>query len=329
MSTRDFKLYVPLLFVVCFVFFTLFMSVGQAQEYPTKPITMIVGFAPGGSTDLSARKLGELARKFLNDQPVVVENRAGGAGTIGSMALATAKPDGYTLSAIGASSSVIVPHLREVSYDTKKDFAYIMQYGEYPQIFCVKKDNPANSWKAWIEWAKKNVDKATYTSPGAGSVMHIFLAHIFHLEKIRPIHIPFGGGAQAAVAVMAGNVNAIAAADVTPHIKSGELKPLAVANDARLMEFTPNIPTFGELGYTQVRAAVWLGIAVPAKTPPAILRRLEEAFTKAAKEPEFLDVMKRLELSTVFKNSSTFRKTVETDYDYYRAIIKDLNITAK
>jgi tripartite-type tricarboxylate transporter receptor subunit TctC len=308
-------------FVSVFMGLSILTSTAVAQEYPVKSITLIVGYAAGGTTDLSARKLAELAKKYLNDQPVVVEDKVGGAGTVAAVALSGAAPDGYTIGTIAYSPTVLIPHVRKVSYNTKKDFEYLMQYAEYPEIFCVLKDHPANTWKEWLAWAKKNVDKASYTSSGPGSGQHVFMQEIFQIEKINPPHIPFGGGSEAAVQVLGGHVNAILAAETVPHIKSGQLKPLAVENAERL-SFLPNVPTFKELGYPNVRGPLWLGMAAPAKTPPRILRKLEDAFTKTAKEPAFQEMMKTIEMINVVRDSGSFRKIVEADYDYLRIPMK-------
>jgi tripartite-type tricarboxylate transporter receptor subunit TctC len=156
----------------------------------------------------------------------------------------------------------------------------------------------------------------------------VFLQEIFYIKKINPSHIPFGGGAEAVVQVLGGHVNAILAAETVPHIKSGELKPLAVINQERL-SFLPNIPPFRELGYADVRAPQWLGVPAPGKTPTPILRKLEEAFTKAAKEPAFLQLLKNIEMNYVLKDSATFRKIVEDDFDHYGKMIKTLGIQAR
>jgi tripartite-type tricarboxylate transporter receptor subunit TctC len=121
--------------ILCATYSSLLVSSAQAQEYPMKPITLIISFTAGGTPDLCARKLSELLRKDLNSQPVVVENKVGGAGTIGGSFLSSAAPDGYTIGALSYSFTVIVPHLRKVPYDTKKDFTYIMQFAEFPEIF--------------------------------------------------------------------------------------------------------------------------------------------------------------------------------------------------
>ncbi len=320
---------------LCMILVVLVLSAGQvlpasqAQEYPNKPITMIVGFAAGGVTDLPARKLAELASKYLNNQPIIVENKVGGAGTIAAVSLSKANPDGYTISAVTFSSLVLIPHMRKVAYDTKKDFEYILQVAEYAQPFCVRKDHPANSWKEWLEWAKKNVDKATYCTSGPGSGPHVFMQEIFNIEKIKPFHIPFGGGIECVTAVLGGNVNAVLDSATVPHIKSGQFKAFAVEPEERISSL-PNVPTFKELGYGTVRAPLWLGLGAPGKLAAPILKKLEEAFTKAAKEPAFREMMEKMGgMEVVVKNSAAFRKIVESDYDYYAVAIKKLGIKAQ
>jgi tripartite-type tricarboxylate transporter receptor subunit TctC len=314
--------------LMCVAFSTLLISTGQAQEYPSKPITLIVGFAAGGTTDLSARKLAELVSKYLNNQPVVVEAKPGGAGTVGAVVLSQAKPDGYTISAVAYSPLVLIPHMRKISYDTKKDFEYIMQYGEYPESFCVRKEHPANSWKEWVEWARNNQDKATYTTSGPGSGQHVFMQEILQIEKLNLAHIPFGGGSEAVIKLLGGHVSAMLGSEVVAHVKTGELKPLAVENPEGL-SYISQVPTFRQLGYTQVQAPLWAGIAAPGKTPAPILKRLEEAFIKAANEPAFQEMMKKIEMIVKIRDSATFTKTVETEYDYYGPVLKSLGIRAQ
>jgi tripartite-type tricarboxylate transporter receptor subunit TctC len=216
--------------------------------------------------------------------------------------------------------------MRKVPYDSKKDFEYIMQFAEYTQPFCVRKDHPANSWKEWLEWAKKNVDKATYCTSGPGSGPHVFMQEIFNIEKIKPVHIPFGGGIECVTAVLAGNVNAVLDSFTVPHIKSGELKAFAVEPEHRLSSL-PDIPTFKELGYPEVRAPLWLGLGAPGKTPDPILKKLDEAFTKAAKEPAFREMMTKMGgMEVLLRDRPTFRKIVEDDFDYYSTLIRRLGI---
>jgi len=311
--------------VLCIALVLSSISVILAEEYPNKPITLIVGFSAGGTTDLSARKLAELANKYLNNQPILIETKAGGAGTVGLTAFINAKPDGYTLVAFTFSPTVLIPHMRKISYDVKKDFEPIMQYAEYPTVFVVRHDNPANTWKDWIEWAKKNVEKATYSTAGPGSGAHIFMQEVFLIEKINPTHIPFGGGSEATVALLGGNVNAILGSETARHIKSGQLKPLATENPDGL-SYLPNVPSFKQLRY-DIRTPLWCGIAAPAKTPAPILKKLEDAFIRAAKEPIFQEMMKTIEMAIVLRDSASFKKMVEEDYDYYGPVIKRLGLS--
>ena len=164
----------------------------EPAKYPSKPITMIIQWAAGGTTDLSGRKLAELAGKILG-QPIVVENKVGGSGVIGINAVAKALPDGYTIGTITYSANVIIPHLRSVPYNTREDFTYLMQYGEYGMIFCVLTDSPCKTFKDFIKEAQKNPGKLKYASPGPSSGQHIFMEQVFKVEKVKVNHIPAGG----------------------------------------------------------------------------------------------------------------------------------------
>lgn len=309
--------------MICVPFFLSSVSLSLAEDYPTKPITLLVGAAAGSSTDLTARKLADLARKYLNNQAVVVEAR-GGAPTIAASLVSTAKPDGYTIGNAGGSVMVIMPQLRKIPYDGRKDFEYIIQAAEYLQAFCVRKDHPANSWKEWIEWAKKNVDKATYATMGAGSGQHIGMEAIFLREKINAVHIPFAGP-ELVSALLGGHVNATMDVNYFSHRETGQMKVFALARKERTT-YLPGVPTFYELGYTEVDFPVWWGLIAPAKTPPLILKKLEEAFAKAVNEPEFGEMLLTFGMVPCFKDGSALKKTVEVQYNYYGKLIKQLGL---
>ncbi len=222
---------------------------------------------------------------------------------------------------------VFIPLQRKVGYDPKMDFSFIIQIVRTPSPFSVRKDNPANSWKEWIEWAKKNVDKATYSTPGPGGVLHLIMLEIFQQEKINPPHVPYESGAACISAVIGGHVNAVLEAGVPPHIESGQFKALAVGGDSRL-RFIPEVPTFHELGY-QSRANTWYGLCAPAKTPAPILKKLEEAFSKAANEPAFTDAMAFMELILDVRDGPAFKKILEDDINHFGPLLKTLGLEVR
>ena len=229
-------------------------------QFPSKPITLIIPWAPGGSTDLSGRKLADLTGKILG-QPMVIENKPGASGVIGINAVAKAAPDGYTIGAMTYSANVIIPHLRSVPYDTKKDFSFIMQYCEAPMIFSVLIDSPWKTFMEFVEEARKNPGKMKYSTPGPLGGQHIFMEHVFCLEEVKVNHIPVGGG-------YGGNSTAIRGpfgwgdnAGFCPPHPIGKSRGLAVQPEKR-MKAVPDIPTFLELGY-KVESPNYTGICAP------------------------------------------------------------------
>ncbi len=305
----------------------LFISVNPSRgaedpaKYPSKPITMIIQWAAGGTTDLSGRKLAELAGKILG-QPIVVENKVGGAGVIGINAVAKAAADGYTLGTMTYSANVIIPHLRSVPYDTREDFTYIMQYGEYGMIFSVLIESPCKTFKDFILEAQKNPGKLKYASPGPSSGQHIFMEQVFKLEKVKVNHIPAGGGAETTRQLLGGHLDAAITPDFIPYIKAQKVRGLAAQTEKRL-EDVPDIPTFAELGY-KVESPNWMGLVAPKGLDPRILKKLFEAFKKAYEDPSFQELMVKFYLPPVFRDPESFKALVLKDFETQGKVLKEL-----
>jgi tripartite-type tricarboxylate transporter receptor subunit TctC len=292
-------------------------------QFPSKPITLIIPWAPGGSTDLSGRKLADLTGKILG-QPMVIENKPGASGVIGINAVAKAAPDGYTIGAMTYSANVIIPHLRSVPYDTKKDFSFIMQYCEAPMIFSVLIDSPWKTFKEFVEEARKNPGKMKYSTPGPLGGQHIFMEHVFFLEEVKVNHIPVGGGTEATRQLLGGHLDGAITPDFVPHIQSGKVRGLAVQPEKR-MKAVPDIPTFLELGY-KVESPNYTGICAPQGLHPVVLKKLFDAFKKAYEDPSFQEFMAKIYLPTVFRDSGSFKEMVFKDFDSQGRVLKELGL---
>jgi tripartite-type tricarboxylate transporter receptor subunit TctC len=296
------------------------LAAEDPAKYPSKPITLIVGFEPGGAADLTARKLAKLAESSLG-QPIIIENRGGGAGVIGLAGVAKADPDGYTIGTFSFSASVYAPHLRKVPFKTKEDFTYIMQFGEYNYLFIVRTDSPWKTLKDFFEVAKKR--RLTYATAGALGATHVFMTDLARTEKLNLTHVPYKGSAQQISTVLGGDVNASIVATAIRFVKSGDARALAVYG-ANRMDGLPDVPTFRELGY-QKDTARWVGIAGPKGIPERIRLKLEEAFTKACKDPSFKEFMDNIEMGTVYRNGKQFQEKVMLDYENSGKLLKDLD----
>ena len=236
--------------------------------------------------------------------------------------MAKADPDGYTVSANPCSSLVIVPHLRSVSYNTKEDFTWIMQYGDYSQIFCVLADSRWKTFKDFIEEARKNPGKLNYATAGPLGAQHILMEYVFMLDKVKLNHVPVGGAAEVVTQLLGGHIDAGISADMVPHIRTGRFRALVLQGEKRLDVF-PDVPTFFELGY-KVVAPSWIGIIGPKGLDPRIAKKLGDAFKKAYDEPSFKELCNTLMMTPIFRDSESFKVMALNDFDAQGRILKEL-----
>jgi tripartite-type tricarboxylate transporter receptor subunit TctC len=263
-------------------------SSGQAP-YPTKPIQVFVGMAPGGSVDVLVRALGYEAKKYLGQELVIV-NKPGSGGVVSAVQVAVAKPDGYTLGATPSSTFTVTPFIQDVKIDLIKESSPILSFSRFDVVAFVKADSPINTFKDFIEFARANPGKATYGTPGVGTKAHLAFTAIAAQEGVRMTHVPFAGDAPAVNAVLGGHIVLGAGSPAGPisHVQAGTLKLIAVVGDER-MEFFPSVPTTVELGYPYPLPVFHL-LHGPKGVPDAIIRKLEDAFEKASQSSVFKDL---------------------------------------
>ena len=277
-----------------------------AAEFPAKAITMIVPWVAGGSTDTVMRVLSENAGKHLG-QPVVVENKAGGGGTVGPATMvATGKPDGYTLSQIPLGVFRL-PHTIKTTWDPLKDFTYIIQLTGYTYGIVVKKDAPWKDLKELLAYAKANPGKVTYATPGVGVMQHVVMEKLAKKEGIKWIHIPQKGGIEVITATLGGHVMVGAeTSGWAPQVDSGDLRLLAIWTEQRSKKW-PDVPTLKELGYGIVASSPF-GIAGPKGMDPKVVKTLHDGFKKAMDEPSFRKVLDDFYMVPFYKNSEEYTK---------------------
>lgn len=296
----------------------------EAGKFPSKPITYIVQFGPGGGADLTGRKLCEVAAPLLG-QPILVENKAGGAGVIGINAVAKSKPDGYTVGGFSYSATVIAPHLRKVPFDTRKDFSFICGFAEYTHALVVKAERPWKTFQDFIEEARKNPGKFTHGSAGPKSEQYIFLKQVFDKAKVKVRHVPFEGDAEQLTALLGGHIDVgIVSSVVVPHLKSGALRALAMESKER-WEISPDVPTFEELGY-KIEKPKWIGVAAPAGVPEENLRKLRDAFSKAAQDRSFVELVKKLQMVPYYRSAEEFREVIWKHYEIQGRLLKQIEL---
>lgn len=249
-------------------------AAAQAQPYPSRPIRLIVPYSPGVGTDTIARILAEKLGDSLGQQ-VVIDNRPGAGGTIGSAVVAKAPADGYTLLFAPASHAINPSIYPKLSFDTQKDFATVAVVASLPVVLAVEPALPAATVSELVALAKAKPGQITMASSGNGSVFHLTGEMFQSAAGIQIIHVPFKGGAPAVAALLAGQVNMVFETSVTlvPHVNAGKLRALAVAS-AKRIEVLPNVPTLAEAGYPGIVAENWYGLFAPAGTPRDVLARL-------------------------------------------------------
>jgi len=299
-------------------------GIAYGQDYPTKPVNLLVGYPAGGSTDLSMRALASEAAKILK-QPIVVSNVVGAAGTLVLGRVKGEKPDGYTIFNAPTANFCRIPHLQAVPYDPLKDFSFIMQYGLYQYGLVVRADSPWKTFEEFIDYAKKNPRKVNYATSGLGTGQHLAMEYMAQKEKIEWNHVPFPGGLQAVTALLGGHVQAVSqTTEWKEHVNAGTLRLLVVWTDLRLKAF-PNVPTLREKGYPfSVHSA--LSLMGPAGMPKPVVEKLQNAFSQAMESKAFLDVMDKFDMPPAYLGSDALTKLVNKDYTETGELIKSLGI---
>jgi tripartite-type tricarboxylate transporter receptor subunit TctC len=295
---------------------SLFASTGAAQDgYPSKPITMVVPFPPGGVAEIVGRPLASLMEKSLR-QPVVLVNRPGAGGAVGMASVAKGAADGYTI-LMGLSSISIFPVSDRINGKTPayelKDFAPIALITADPTVLVVRTDGPYNTLKEFVDAAKANPGKINYSSSGVYGTLHVAMEIFANAAGIKLFHIPYQGGGPAVTALLGGQVEALASgpAAAIGQIKGGKMRALASWSDKRL-DLLPEIPTFKELGY-DAEFYIWTGVFVPASTPAPIVSRLRQVVREAATSPDFKAAMEKVSTPVAYLDAPEFQKYWERD----------------
>jgi tripartite-type tricarboxylate transporter receptor subunit TctC len=289
---------------------------GAQEPYPSRPITVVAPFPPGGVADLTARPVAAAMEKVLKN-PVGVVNKTGAAGAVGMQFVAASKPDGYTL-LLALSSISIIPEADKI-FDrqpafTVDQFAPIALISADPTILVVRAESPWKTAKEFIEDAKKRPGQISYSSSGIYGTLHMAMELLSHAAGIKLRHVPHAGAGPALTAILGGHVDALASgpAVVLPHLKAGKLRALAGWGDKRVAAL-PEVPTFKELGYPDAEFYIWAGLFAPRGTPEPVLARLREATRAAVAEPEFKSAMDKLETPIVFKQGDDFQRFFDSD----------------
>lgn len=305
-------------------------ALAQDGKYPNKPITLVVPFPAGGSVDTAGRAIGERLSKVLN-QTVIIDNKSGAGGAIGSTFVAKAKPDGYTLVVTSQSSHVANPAFSpNLPYDAVKDFAPITLIERLPNVLLVNASLPVTTLAEFVAYAKKNPGKLNYASSGNGSMLQLNMELLKSQYGIFLTHIPYRAAGTSLTDLMAGQVHAmftnIQASNVG-YVNQGKLRALAVASPGR-SEVLPQVPTFGELKQPELNMTSWTGLAAPADTPDAIVEILYSAMRTVLQDPATVAAWKRRgSIAPEAVSPAEYRQEISNRIAFYKKLIKTNNLS--
>jgi tripartite-type tricarboxylate transporter receptor subunit TctC len=310
------------------IFMTFGASIANAQaDWPTKTITIVVPYAPGGFSDTRFRLLGRKLSEKLG-QPVILDNKAGAGGVLGTALVAKAAPDGYTIGVGSFAPLAINPELmKKLPYDVATDLVPVILIENSPLILSVAKNLPVKNLAELIALAKKEPNKLTYGSSGLGGAHHLSAEMLKAAAQIDIVHVPYKGGAPAATDLMAGHLSMMFELGYAalPSIKAGSVKPIAVTSAKRLAAL-PDVPTMAEAGLPDYISYNWQGVIVPAKTPQAIVAKLNKAFNEILKDPDVVKAITDVASQAEGGTPEAFGKFIQSERVKWAAIIKAANI---
>lgn len=317
------------MFIRCAVFACAFLAAvsSSAQGFPTKPVTLVVGFAPGGASDIIARQVAAKLTSRLG-QTVVVDNRAGAGGTIAAGAVARAAPDGYTLLFASASALSISPWLnKSLSYDSTKAFAPVAELVRGYYTLNGAPMLPITNLKDLAEYGSKNPGKLSCGSAGPGTIHHLSCELLATSMNVPLTHVPFKGSAPAFNALMAGDIQIMFESMPTPvpMIQSGRVRGLGVTSPKRL-EVLPEVRTFAEQGVRGVDVSFWFGVVAPAGTPQPVVDRLNAGINEVLKDPEVLEVFKKQGVEVAGGSSTAFASHIAAELKKWGDVVTKANI---
>jgi tripartite-type tricarboxylate transporter receptor subunit TctC len=312
--------------------FSILLLVAQAawgQTYPTKPIRLVVPFAPGGSSSLVARSVAAEMSKGLG-QEIYIENKGGGGGNLAMNDVAHADADGYTLIIGHVGSLAMTPFMeKNLGYDVNRDFAPVSLLAKVPNIFVVHESVPAKNLGEFVALAKKEPGKLNYGSAGNGSAGHLAMEYLKLVSGMDLQHVPYKGTGPNLVDLVAGRTQATSAGTppLMPHVKSGRLRVIAVGTPKRLPSL-PEVGTVAEQGYPGFETSQWYGLNAPAKTPPAIIKRLSDEAAKAAKAPAVLQRFAAEDTESVGSAPQEYADFIAKEQARWKDVIQKANVKA-
>ncbi len=303
-------------------------ATAQSPEgYPSRPVTIVVPFAPGGGSDNMARLIASRLSERTKGS-FIIENKPGAGTNIGNEAVAKANPDGYTLLLAQTTLSINPFIYKSLRYDVSRDLAAVAQFAVSPTVLVVNSNFPAKSLKEFIAHTKSNPGRVNYGSGGAGTSVHLAGELFETVIEGHMVHIPYRGSAPAVTDLIGGQIQAIfdTAPSALPHVKGGKVKALAVTGPKRLADL-PDVPTFAESGLTQFDAPAWYGVMAPAKTPSPVVNYLNSQIQEILKEPATLQRLAQLGAVASPGSAEAFASFIKVESNRWSGVVKKANVT--
>ena len=301
-------------------------TTAAAQDYPSRPVRIVVPFAAGGPSDTGTRLAAEPLGRELG-RPIVIENRGGGGGLNATEAYVKSEHDGYTILVGAIGPLTIIPALKPVSYDPEKDFAPLGTVWRSAQVLAVRPSLAVKTMAEFVAYAKANPGKVTVGSAGVGAVTHLAIEVLKREASLDLIHVPFRSTSESLPALIGGQIDALFGDGpiIAPQVQSGHIVALAVASPKRALAL-PEVPTMAEAGHAGVESESWFGLVVSSKTPPAITKRLQDALAAAQRDPAYQASLAKQGASAGELGPDSFAKLIRKDAAKWRAIIKAAGI---
>ena len=309
--------------VLCLLTSLLWGFSAMANEFPTKPITLIIPYSAGGTADLTGRALANSAREILG-QPIICENKVGGGGSVGASLVATYKPDGYTLG-VYLTPMTIAWHMGRLTFNPIDDLTHIMTYAEQLTGLVVRADARWKTFQELMKYCKENPGKVSYGTPGVGTSVHLLMEELAFMNGIQWMHIPYKGVAEADTALLGGHVDVVSASSGwAPLVDAGKLRLLVTFGNSRSNRY-PNVPTLKEIKYDTV-CRLSVGVYGPKGIPPLIKEKLQDSFKKAMESQVFLNVLDKMDMTPFYLNAKDTDKYLREDSAFVARILEKVGL---
>jgi len=298
-----------------------------ASDYPNKPVTLVIPYPAGGSTDVTGRALMNAAKKYFT-QPIIVENKSGGGGTVGPNLVITKPPDGYTLGIMASATVTISWHMGKMNFNPIEDVTHIIRYTGYLYGLVVRADSPWKTIQDFVNHAKANPGKVSYGTPGVGTGVHLCMEEFASQAGMKLVHMPYKGGAETNAALLGGHVDAVSdSSGWSPLVDAGKFRLLAVYTAQRSAKYA-DAPTLKEAGYDVVFPSP-LEFMGPKGLPKPIVQKIHDLVKKAMEDPEYQAVLKKFDMSNIYLNTEDLEKAVRQDSERISKMVKKVGLEKK